>query len=374
MKANLLLSIHLALIVNIFSTSYYENSLQENTKVVDTITGKQMKYYSIQIPNDIEDKDLLVDANLINKHELVTSPIVVISLEQLPNTNFKQQWLCNQIGQETCFIPNKYLKSGESIYLGIFCKDCQYDLSYSFIREVSLTMGENKLFHLKEGDSKIFTIKDTDKIENFIDITTLNLRMSKFTMQVEIVDKSDPTKTVNAPVSSNWIGGQSTIIKPKNIKDRNFEYRITINALENGIFNVEAKSENTLIQLNDLSLKFETINSEKPVCYSYRIDASSSKEDLLINIKSVKGDLDITLAPNNNFSAVNAFNFKVDNSTEKRYVLSSNVRNKNTNGDNWSICVKGEKTSYYTLQVFTRNKTDVVKDYKKLLYSNLELI
>lgn len=374
MKAILLVSICFAFISKTISTSYYENTLIEGVKKIDSIQGKQMKYYSIQVPNDIGNKDLLVESNLINKQELITSPIVVISLNQLPNTDFKQQWLCNQIGQETCFLPNKYLKSGSNIYLGIFCKDCQFNINFSFISEVGLTLGENQLFHLKEGDSKIFTIKNSENIVNFIDITTLNLRMTKFTMQVEIVDKSDPQKIVIAPVSSNWIGGQSTIIKPKNINDKSYEYRITIIALENGIFNVEAKSQNTIIKLNDLNLKFETVNSENPVCYSYNIDPNSLKEDLIINIKSVKGDLNVSLDPNNRNGVSNTFTFKVDSNTEKRYVLTNQVRNNNSKSDRWFICVKGENNSYYTLQVFTRNKSEIVKDYKKLLFSKIFII
>lgn len=376
-----LLTLTIILKVVLISTMKYDvKEIDFNSVIEDKLQGSKMKFYSITVDKNLKDNDLLIDAKMEKKNGLFDSPIVLASLvcyfiifqKPLPNTDKKSQWVCGQLGAETCFVPNKYLKEGEKVYIGVLCEECSFTLKTTFLKEELLKDGENKLFHLKAGDKLAFKLDEFFKAETeSIQISSFNLKMSKYTMNVQIID-STSNKVIDVPVNTNWIGGQQAIIKPE-AKNYKYEYIVILTAIENGVFNIEARTSNAVIPLDDKTLKFETVKANQQVCYVYNINKANVEGDLMIEAKSIKGDLSLTISPESDKS--NTINLTVANEKDIKYTLTSEIRkNKNVQGGNWLICARSNASnhSFFTLQAFLGKNSELVKQYKKLLFDLLK--
>jgi len=360
------------------SIDIHMETLTENTEVRKQIKGAQMHYFDLTVPSNWGKKDLIVESELSKEKELVTSPLVIISLEPLSNTSSEKQWICNQLGGETCFLPAKYLKPERKVYLGVFCKNCEYSLKYLFASETKIKLGETTMFHLKKGDSKVFdlTFSDAAEFKDYVNISSFNMRMSKYSMNVQIENQSDQkADPVEANVVSNWIGGQQALIYPKNLKVggsnseaaniQNYSFKIVIVAHESGVFNLEATSGNTIITLGSSNIRFDSTSKEAPICYSFE---TSGDNNIVAQVKSINGDLTV-LALENKLPEFDDYSkkFTVENEREEKVKLLSRE-----NVKKWFLCVESEKSAYYSIHIFNEGHEDKVQLYKNLLYSLLK--
>lgn len=348
--------------------------LKENKLIQKDITGSQMHSYELQIPETWMNKDLIVETNLVKENNLISSPLVILSLDPLGNDSKEKQWVCNQLGGETCFLPAKYLQPGKTVYVGVFCKNCSYNLKYLFAKETSLKLGETTMFHLKAGDSKVFdiTLRETADFKDFVNISAFNLRMTKFSMKVQIENNKDiKADPIEALVSSNWKGGQQALIYPKNfILDNtsenknlmNYSFKVVIYAYENGVFNIEATSGNTIIALGN-SVRFDSINKNAPLCYYYN-DTNNNKK-IFVDIKSINGDLKI-YTQQDKLPQFDDYHQKFSVNNEREEKLNFDTTE---NVQKWFLCVEGDDTAYYSIHIYNEGVQSQVQNYKNLLYS-----
>lgn len=194
--------------------------------------------------------------------------------------------------------------------------------------------------------------------------------MTNFKMEVEIVEKENTQKVISVPVSTNWIGGQQATIKPNTQEAKtNFSYRVIISANENGVFDIEARTSKSVIKLHEKSLKFETIKKDTNVCFSYNIK-HHIEDSFVIDVKSVKGDLNLKVHPNNTNDSLT---INVKSEEEIKYEVTKDYRvSKNAQKGLWLICAETpenfEDSTFFTIHVYTTKNTKKVKEYKQLLY------
>ena len=367
------------LVFTIFSLTqalkYETKKIDFNSVYNEKIIQPEMKFYSVTPSSDLNDNDLLIESLVTKspKNNFYESPLILVSLKPLPNTDKNSQWVCGQLGLETCFIPNKYLSKEQKVYIGILCEDCEYSLKASFVNEEILKDGENKLFHLKAGDTKIFKLEEFFQAEEeSIKISSFNLKMSKYKMEVKIIDKSNEKNMIEVPVSQNWIGGLQAMIKPKaNNYVSKYQYKIILTAIENGVFNIEAKTSKAIVPLSDKTLKFDSVKLNEKLCYSYKINKESAGNNFKIDVKSIKGDVSLEVSP----LGVNGnpLQFTILNEKDLKYDLTSAYRQslKSESGI-WKICATTKnENAFYTIQVYQDENGVKVKEYKKLLMGKI---
>jgi len=209
------------------------------------------------------------------------------------------------------------------------------------------------------------------------------MRMTPYKMEVEMINKNNSDDIVNVKTFENWVGGQQAIIKSsENVLLQNYQYRIIFTALKDGIFNVEAKSSNSISRLNDKSLKFDTVNALVGNCYAYNIPKDLQREELVFEMKSIKGSFNYYIFPdNNNLNNIKYYNNEklngfitskgnVSNRSSTKVILNMKMRNKQIIGD-WKICIKTEdqnsEDSLYTIQAYLASNHYDIKEYQKLL-------
>ncbi len=242
-----------------------------------------------------------------------------------------------------------------------------------FINESILKDGESQLFHLKSGNQIVLRLEDNFYEKNpEITIKSYNMKMTPYKMFLEIIDKNQPDKILNAPINKNWIGGQQANIKPNtDFNLKNYNFRIIFVAEADGILNVEARTNNSNIKLNDKILKFESIKENHRNCYSYNIINENKGEELIYEIKSIKGKLNYIIFAEN-VNSIPALKGEVLENTKERIILNSSMRRNEIEG-NWKICVscdnKGSNNmGLYTLQAYMGNNHEHVKEYQRMLY------
>lgn len=189
-------------------------------------------------------------------------------------------------------------------------------------------------------------------------------------MNLKIQERANSSNFFEVPVKTNWIGGQQALLKPKSDAhdNSNFDYFVTIKAEKDGVFNLEARSSNGLIALQDRSIKFENIKENQKLCFSYNIDQNNSESDVQIHASSVRGEVVLNVFPQN--SEQSSTSLTISSGTELNHRLSADFRaNKDSASGVWLICAEAkEKEAFLTLQVYLDKNSKVVEKYKKLLY------
>ena len=279
------------------------------------------------------------------------------------------------MGLETCFVPNKYLSKSSKIYIGVLCEECNFELKTSYVKEEPLLNGENKLFHLKAGDRKVFILDEQfHKESNWVSINSFNLRMSGFKMNVEIVEKANLKNVIEVPVQANWIGGQSAKITPNishNFRSLYF-YRVILTAAEDAVLNIEARTSNSIIKLSDKSLKFEAVKKDQKLCFNYNVAKTQIEDSFVIETRSIKGDVNFSVFPAGKENLKKEL--KLFNEKELKHEISSLYRKENNalEGD-WTICASSEANAFFTIQVYMSHNYKLIKEYKKLLYRKFRI-
>jgi len=229
------------------------------------------------------------------------------------------------------------------------------------------------MFHLKKGDSKIFdlTLSNSNDFKEYLNIVSFNLRMTKYSMKVQIVDNDKSNDSQEANVVSNWIGGQQSLIYPKNFilsgnqsnNLLNYSFKIVIYAHEAGVFNIEATSGNTVIALGNSNLRFDTVTSETPICYYYDVSNNKDKK-IIVDLKSINGDISVYT----NQDKIPSFDdytrkFTVGDEKDEKLILDTKDDMKK-----WFFCVETKDTAYYNIHIYNEATEKRVQTYKNLLY------
>lgn len=241
-----------------------------------------------------------------------------------------------------------------------------------------LKNGESQIFHLKKNDKIIFKLEAAEffqKANSPITIKSFNFRMTPYKMFVEIIQKNQPDKIISAPISRNWIGGQQAIIKPESeLSSEAFVYRVIFIAEKDGVFSVEAKTDNFPSKLNDKILKFDSAKGQNANCYVYDISKEKAQEDLVFEFKAIKGNLSYSISGANDSKEV--LKGDIIEKSKLKVALSAQQRESQVDGL-WKVCVANKdnegKTALFALQAYLAGNHEHVKEYQKLLYSNFKM-
>jgi hypothetical protein len=242
----------------------------------------------------------------------------------------------------------------------------------TYVKEQQLKDGESNLFHLKSGDSKVFKLNQSFLTEkSWIQVSSFNLKMTPYQMNVRIQHKENTQNVIEVPVKTNWIGGQQAMFRPRSdqVNQTNYDYFVVVKAVKDGVFNLEARTSKAVIPLEDRSIKFENLKENQRLCFSYDINENNADSDIDINSKSVRGDILLKIFPQN--SELSTINIKLDSGMEVSHKLTAEFRKtQNASSGVWIVCAESkEKEAFLTLHVYLDKNTNVVNEYKKLLYS-----
>ena len=184
-------------------------------------------------------------------------------------------------------------------------------------------------------------------------------------MKIEKVNQNQQEEITSSliSVSKDWIGGKAaTIQNPK----QDFYYRVILTSTNSdSVFNVEARTDSSLIKINDRSLKFEGLKQNSKVCYLYNV--KNQQSNIAIESRAIKGEIEFSVFPS--ASPQQEISFKVEN--EKVFNLSANERKikKASNGD-WVLCAQAKVDDvFFTLSVYNLQNEGLVNEHKKLLFS-----
>ena len=112
--------------------------------------------------------------------------MIYLKQKPFPSNNLNSEWICGQLGKESCTIPRKSIKQDEKLYLGVKCDYCKVTLALTYTRYELLQEGEQKIFHLNKGDEKVFIFQSFNKNIEFVNIKSFNLKMTDYAMEVEL--------------------------------------------------------------------------------------------------------------------------------------------------------------------------------------------
>jgi hypothetical protein len=284
--------------------------------------------------------------------------------------------LCGELGHEACFVPAKYLSSSKTVYLGIYCQDCHLNIKTSFVSEDILIPGDSKLIHLKQGDSKVFIVKDIPTDSKWLQISAFNLRMTDFDMTIEKIefgkDQNLSSDSSEIQVNKDWIGGKAATINNLNLSSSSqFFYRVLLRSSSDSVFNVEARTDSSLIKLNDRSLKFEGLKENSRVCYVYNVNNEIS--DINIDARTLKGEVEFVLFPKIQ-NKQQEISFKV-NKEIVYHLTASDRKTRNSPKGEWVFCAQAlTGDAFFTLSVYDIKNENLVKEHKKLLYSKFIIL
>jgi hypothetical protein len=74
------LLIFLAIVSLTISLKYDVKAIQRDSTYTDKLDKSDMKLYSVDIDNQLEDKDLLIDSNMLGTSGIYETPLTLISL------------------------------------------------------------------------------------------------------------------------------------------------------------------------------------------------------------------------------------------------------------------------------------------------------
>jgi hypothetical protein len=257
------------------------------------------------------------------------------------------------------------------VYIGVLCDNCDYKLKVRYVREELLKDGENRLLHLKAGDEVVFKLDQVLEKQKEILISSYNLKTSKYRMNVDIVSKDASTQIIKVPVQDNWFGGQ--VARLVNNADKQYEYKVTLFAVKDSVLSIEARSIGSIIPINDKSIRFDFVKPNEGICYNYNIDEKQKDMTLVVQAKSIKGDLDISLSPEAlKSNTADLIHVNVISEKDIRYTLTPDLR-KSQHSGNWLICVNSKDNAYFQMNVYRSDNTEAVNEYKHLLFSKFIL-
>lgn len=123
-------------------------------------------------------------------------------------------------------------------------------------------------------------------------------------------------------------------------------------------------------------MKFQNILQNERVCYKYTISNADAKDNVVIDVKGIKGDVQFYLSPNklptsNNYTHT----FKTNATSETKFELTSAMRaEQKVESGVWFLCAMTQDTfSFYAIQEYLVKNTSQVLDFKKLLLSKYSL-
>jgi hypothetical protein len=153
------------------------------------------------------------------------------------------------------------------------------------------------------------------------------------------------------------------------------KYKVIIAALENGVFNIEGRTSETVVPLTDNMIKFENLKPNQRTCYKYNIPEQYKEDNLMVNSNVIKGNVRLFIAPNSipryakNFPIQTTLDSKASN-----FELPVSTRTQlNSKAGIWFICVESKQiTAFYTLQVFLNQFSQNNKVFQKNLSSLLK--
>lgn len=326
-------------------------------KLEEASNSNGIKYYKINLNNlDNDNKDLVIESRIIDS-QVHKTPLIVVSLYDFSKNHPESKmftWVCNQVTEEHCFIPAKYLKK-ETVYISTFCNDCSYNLNYYFENKSPIELGEPKMIHLKSNDKKTFSfkVKNINDFNEYLNFSAFNHKKTNFQMDVFVVSKDNK---LALPVKSDWKEGKQSLFKTSDlgkssILDLEFIFEIT--AEEPSFISVEVGSGNTIINLSNEKFRIDNVSNATHNCYKFNSD---SKEKLTVHIKSIEGNLKLH---------VNQENYSIESGRDELVEFN----NKSGSDKDSLVCVESQDSAYYTINIYQNKNSEKVKKINNLLLS-----
>jgi len=358
-KAILCLFIAQIFLTTSFGAKIDYMSLKLN-KLVENDNSNGIKYYKINLNEmDVNNQDLVIESKIVDSQNHKT-PLVVMSLFDFSNDNAESKsftWVCNQVTEEHCFIPSKYLTKN-TVYVSTYCNECSYNLKYYFENKTPIVLGESKMIHLKSNDKKSFSfkVKSINDFNEYLNFSAFNHKKTDYKMEVTAITKNNK---LSLPVINDWKEGKQSMFKSSDLGKSSIldmEFVLDITAIKPSFISVEVGSGNTIINLSDEKFRIDSVSLGTHNCYKYN---SNNNDKLIAHVKSIEGNLKLHISEKN---------YSIESGKDEVIEYNNELNEENL------VCVESEKSAYYTINIYHNQNSEKVKKINNLLLSKSILI
>ena len=295
MKAFIFKVFVLFILINISLSDTIEIKLNE--KIKNSLSDQTYTYYKLVIPElpkiRIRRKFLLIEARKNEEQDFLdnifSDPNLYISTEHTTPDPNHSTWSSNRFGDEIISIDSKYITSGATFYISVYCQfKCNYILDAKLYD--TYVLRENKIYTvslIKDGAIKVGfkSRKDYNKLM----VNCISSEMKPFRI---FLAKNSPSSSNTIKSYPIFINGYYFEIK-KNDPEyaSNQEYEVLIENKEyaqNLLFWITY--ENDEVALNELSSIFGVGSPDSPNCYIFNIGKGKRKKNIVISTTLMNGN------------------------------------------------------------------------------------
>ena len=257
-----------------------------NTKY-GALQNNEYDYYKLTLSNEIEKDNYLIFELKQNKildsiSNIFSDPNLYISIEEKYPDDIKNTWSSKRFGDETISISSNFLKSKQSFYIGIFCREkCNYILKAQLVKNIQIKENQSNTFNFGSKTTMSFSFETRKNFEN-LSVNIMGSYINSFNVYLGQKDVSSSNTLSSVPIMFN---GYQFIIKNDNNNNSAIIYQLIIdnNEQEQEII-IWLKYDNENIKINEAEIIYESIPEKNISCYNYPIDNYNKDKDIILSI------------------------------------------------------------------------------------------
>ena len=293
-----------------------------------TIKGEKKEdesfdYYTLKIPNNIEDKKYLLiftvkedKSDIKDGEEIFSDPDIYVSkTEKNPKSPETSSWYSERYGNDILSIPSEEITKNALFYIGMYCQfKCKYLLYAYLSEEIEIEIGKVNTASLNYNSSMHYFVKipenDTHKELSLV-------AFSPFFKPFKIfMSKNSPSSQNTYPVIPSWTGGYTiSVSKEQNNYCTGCEYHFLIQSTEANTtirFYVFYQDDITTMTVNVPF--YDSVKAFSKRCYNISITSyQKENEELIIHMSLFSGNGVLILEGwKHNFDIKYSYDMKTD--------------------------------------------------------------
>ena len=269
-----------------------------------TIKGEKkedesFEYYTLTIPNDIEDKKYLLiftvkedKSDIKEGEEIFSDPDIYVSkTEKNPKSPETSTWYSERYGNDILSIPSEEVVKGALFYIGMYCQfKCKY-LLYSYLsEEIKIEIGVVNTATLSYNSSMHYYVKIPENDTHH----ELNLvAFSPFFKPFKIfMSRQSPSSQNTFPIIPSWTGGYTiSVSEEQNNYCTGCEYHFLIETSDNNAtIRFYLFFQDDLTTISTKMPVYDSVKGYSKRCYNISItDYQKRYEKLIIQMNLFSG-------------------------------------------------------------------------------------
>ena len=304
-KITLLFLILLSFITISSATKMFQNRNLQEIKLNETKRGEMkqdesFEYFTITMPNDIEDQKYLLiftvkedKENIEEGEEIFSDPDIYVSkTNPQPNSPESSTWYSERYGNDILSIPSEEVKKGEKFYIGMYCQfKCRYILFSYLSEEILIKIGVVNTVTLNANSSMHYYFNiPKDDIHEELNLVAFSFFFRPFKI---FMSKNSPSSQNTYPIIPSWTGGYTiSVSKQNNNYCTGCIYHFLIQSAENNTnIRFYAFFQDDITTINSNVPFFDSVRALSKRCYNISInDFKKKNQELIIQMTLFSGN------------------------------------------------------------------------------------